>query len=160
MFVINVKMNYKKILLLCIIVATIIASIVEFGMNDNSIFTNSNIDNIDYQLNDENFVETLEKIHNSLDENIGKTVSVKGFVYILPDFNDNIFVCGRYLTTDSETQVAGFLCQKDEAASIVENEWVEVTGTIIKGEYNGDVPVIRINKINKIIAPANTYVEK
>ena len=32
MFVINIKMDYKKILLICIICATIIASIIEFDL--------------------------------------------------------------------------------------------------------------------------------
>ena len=43
---------------------------------------------------------------------------------------------------------------------LAENEWIEITGSIIKGDYNGEIPVIKINTITKIPAPANMYIEK
>lgn len=160
MFVINVKMDYKKILFICIICATIIASIIEFGFNDGSIFTSNNIDNYDYDITEENFVSTLKKTHENLDENIGKTIKVSGFVYTLPDFNSDFFVCGRYIAQDDATKIAGYLCNYTSEMKLNENEWVEVTGTIIKGDYNGQVPVIKVDKVTKIVAPANMYVEE
>lgn len=159
MFVINIKMDYKKILLICIICATIIASIIEFGFNDKSIFTSNNIDNYDYNIDETTFVSTLKKIHENIDENIGKTIKVSGFIYTLPDFNEDFFVCGRYMVQDNETQVAGYLCNYNGDLELNENEWVEICGTIIKGDYNREVPVIKIDKVSKIVAPANTYVE-
>lgn len=160
MFVINVKMDFKKILFICIICATIIASIIEFGFSDNSIFTSNSIDNYDYDINEENFVSTLKKTHENLDENIGKTIKVAGFIYTLPDFNEDFFVCGRYIAQDNSTKIAGYLCNYNGELELNENEWIEITGTIIKGDYNGQVPVIKVDKVTKIVAPANMYVEE
>ena len=42
-------------------------------------------------------MSTLKKIHENIDENIGKTIKVSGFIYTLPDFNEDFFVCGRYM---------------------------------------------------------------
>ena len=52
-----------------------------------------------------------------------------------------------------------FLLTNGRILELNENEWVEICGTIIKGDYNGEVPVIKIDKVIKIVAPANTYVE-
>lgn len=160
MFVVNIKMNYKKIILACVICALIIASIVEFGVKDNFVLTSSNIDNYDYDITEDNFIKNIEKIHNNIDENIGKTIKVSGFVYTMPDFKEGFFICGRYIEMDNETQVAGYLCNYVGDATIEENEWIEVTGSIIKGDYNGEIPVIKINTITKIPAPANMFIQK
>lgn len=160
MFVINIKMNYKKTLFLCAILAIVIASIIEFGFNDNAIFTSNNIEKFDYDISDEDFLSSLKKIHESVDENIGKSIKVSGFVYTLPDFKKDFFVCGRYLVQNNSTQVAGYLFNYNGSMQLQENEWIEITGTIIKGDYNGKVPVIKVDKIEKIIAPANTYIKE
>ncbi|MGN1013249.1 MAG: hypothetical protein ACI4ON_05450 [Clostridia bacterium] len=160
MFVLNIKMNYKKVLIICVICALIIASIVEFGVKDTFVLTSSSIDNFDYEITDDNFITNIEKIHNNIDENIGKTIKVSGFVYTMPDFKDGFFICGRYIEMDNETQVAGYLCNYIGERTLEENEWIEITGSIIKGDYNGEIPVIKINTITKIPAPANMYIEK
>lgn len=160
MFIINLKMDYKKILFVCILCATLIAAVVEFGFDDTSIFTNANVDEFYYNINEDNFVTTLKLIHDNIDENIGRSIKVSGFVYTLPDFNNDFYVCGRYLETDDSTQVAGYLFNYTGEMELNENEWIEIYGTIIKGDYNGTVPVIKVDKINKIIAPANTYVKE
>lgn len=160
MFVLNIKMNYKKVLIICVICALIIASIVEFGVKDTFVLTSSSIDNFDYEITDDNFITNIEKIHNNIDENIGKTIKVSGFVYTMPDFKDGFFICGRYIEMDNETQVAGYLCNYIGETTLEENEWIEITGSIIKGDYNGEIPVIKINTITKIPAPANMYIEK
>ncbi len=159
MFILNIKLNYKKILLLCLICASIIAAIVEFGINDNVTQTSSKIEKYDYEITDENFIDNIKKLHENIDENINKTIKISGFVYTLADFNKDFFICGRYYATNIETQVAGIMCNYDGKMTLTENEWIEVTGTIIKGEYNGNVPVIKVNTITKVPAPANMYVK-
>ncbi len=136
MFILNIKLNYKKILLLCLICASIIAAIVEFGINDNVTQTSSKIEKYDYEITDENFIDNIKKLHENIDENINKTIKISGFVYTLADFNKDFFICGRYYATNIETQVAGIMCNYDGKMTLTENEWIEVTGTIIKGEYN------------------------
>lgn len=160
MFVLNIKMDYKKILLFCIACAIVLSCIIEFGIKDKYIQTNSTANNIDYNISDENFLSTLEKLHGNIDENIGKTVKVSGFVYKLADLNKDFFICGRYTVNENETKVAGYMCNYTSELELIENEWIEIEGTIIKGNYNGNIPVIKVDKVTKIIAPANTYVEK
>ena len=51
------------------------------------------------------------------------------------------------------------MCEYKDSSKLIENEWVEITGVIIKGEYNETVPVIKVGNIKKITAPANTFVK-
>lgn len=159
MFVVNFKLDFKKIFLVCILVAAIIATIIEFG-NNNSKVVNANLDNnYDFVLTEDNYTSILKQIHENIDENIGKTVKMSGFVFRMPDFKEKYFVCGRNTIINNEDTVAGFLCEYDDANKLIDNEWVEVTGVIIKGEYNGTMPIIKIGNLNKITAPANTFVD-
>ena len=160
MFVLNIRMDYKKIIIICLVIGILLAGVIEIFSRHDYVEVNSSIDDFDYIITDENFVLTLSFIHNNIDKNIGKRIKVSGFVYTLPDFNDDFFICGRYTTDENETKVAGYMCNYDKSISLEENEWIEIEGSIIKGNYNGEIPVIKVDKITKIIAPANTYVSK
>ena len=94
----------------------------------------------------------------NIDKNIGKTVSISGFVFTMPDFKDNYFVCGRNMILSGNEKVVGFLCDYEKAYDLLEAEWIEVTGTIEKGFYQTDMPIIKIKTIKKITAPENTFV--
>lgn len=159
MFVVNFKLDFKKILLVCFILALLVVTIVEFGTNPETSNVASKTGNYDYIFTDENFTKTLKDIHNNIDSNIGKTVKINGFVFKMPDFKENYFVCGRNTISNNEDTIAGFLCEYKDTKKIIENEWVEITGVIIKGEYNETMPVIKVGNIKKITAPANTFVE-
>lgn len=158
MFVVNFKLDFKKVLFACIAIAAIIATIIEFGSNNLSISTSNKEENYDYILTEENYIETLKKIHENIDENIDKTIKMSGFVFKMPDFKEGYFVCGRNTVIDNENQVAGFLCNYSDSSKFIDNEWIEITGVISKGDYNGIMPIIKIGSINKITAPANTFV--
>lgn len=158
MFVVNFKLDFKKIVIFCVVVALFIATIIEFGTGENVNTVNSNISNYDFDFNDENYISNLKTIHENIDENLGKTVHLTGFVYKMDDFKENYIVCGRNTIADSEDKVAGILCDYKDANKLNENEWIEITGVISKGEYNGIMPIIKIGTIKKITAPANTFV--
>ena len=160
MFVLNIRMDYKKIIIICVICAVLLAGMIELFSKRDYIEVNSDIDNFDYTITEENFVSTLSYLHENIDKNIGKRIKVSGFVYTLPDFNDDFFICGRYTVDENETKVAGYMCNFDKSVSLEENEWIEIEGNIIKGNYNGEIPVIKVDKITKIIAPANMYVSR
>ena len=153
MFVCNFKLDLKKILLFCFVIAIVIVVTIE-GAN---IFGKSNI-SYDYVLDDNNFTNYLKSIHDNTPANIGKTIKLSGFVFTLPDFKDTNFVCARNMILDNEEKVVGFLCEYDKAYELLENEWVEITGTIIHGYYMTDMPVIKVENIKKITAPVNTYI--
>ena len=159
MFVVNFKLDFKKILFACVIIAAIVATIVEFGTNNTSIVSSNKDNNYDYTFSEENYTKFLKEIHDNIDANVNKSVKISGFVFKMPDFKDTYFVCGRNTISDNEAHVAGIVCKYDDALKLNDNEWVEVTGIITKGDYNGIMPILNVGNITKITAPANTYVE-
>lgn len=159
MFVVNFKLDFKKILLACVMIAAVVATIVEFGVNKTSIVSSNKDHNYDYTFTEENYTKFLKEIHENIDANLDKSVKITGFVFKMPDFKDTYFVCGRNTISDKENKVAGILCKYDGANQLIDNEWVEITGIIQKGEYNGQMPIINVGNISKITAPANTYVD-
>lgn len=160
MFVCNFKLNIKKVMIFVAIIAVIIAICLELGVFSKE---NSNVniynDNFDYNITESNFTNMLKDIHEHIDENVGKTVSISGFVFTMPDFKDSYFVCARNMILSGNEKVVGFLCNYDEASELLESEWVEVTGVIEKGFYQTDMPIIKVKTIKKITAPENTFVE-
>jgi uncharacterized repeat protein (TIGR03943 family) len=159
MFVVNFKLDFKKILLVCFILALLVVTIIEFGTTPQTSNVSSKTGNYDYIFTDENFTKNLKDIHNNIDSNIGKTVKISGFVFKMPDFKENYFVCGRNTISNNEDTIAGFLCEYKDSPKLIENEWVEITGVIIKGEYNETMPVIKVGNIKKITAPSNIFVQ-
>lgn len=154
MYICNLKLNIKKILAICLVIAiaiTLTLEIIDMNKNDNIVY--------DYELTAENFTKILKTIHDDIESNIGKTIKLSGFVFRLPDFKQNNFVCGRDMMFGGEEKVVGFLCEYNGNTKIAETEWVEITGKIIKGYYMGDMPIIQIDSLNKITAPANTFVD-
>lgn len=158
MFVINFKLDYKKILFACIIIAAVVATIVEFSTNKTSIVSSNKDNNYDYIFTEENYTKYLKEIHENIDANLNKSVKISGFVFKMPDFKDKYFVCGRNTISEKEAYVAGMVCKYDGSDKLIDNEWVEITGIISKAEYNGVMPILNVGNITKITAPANTYV--
>ena len=159
MFICNVKINIKRIMILLAIVAVIIAVSLELGLfsNDNKKVDIYN-ESFDYVITENNFTNMLKSIHEDVDKNVGKTVSISGFVFTMPDFKDNYFVCGRNMILSGNEKVVGFLCDYDKASELLEAEWIEVTGVIAKGYYQTEMPIIKVKGIKKITAPENTFV--
>lgn len=160
MFVCNFKFNIKKIMIFVAIIAVVIAICLELGVFNKQ---NSNVnvynDTFDYTITEDNFTNMLKIIHENIDQNVGKTVSISGFVFTMPDFKESYFVCARNMILSGNEKVVGFLCNYDNAFELLESEWVEVTGIIEKGFYQTDMPIIKVKTIKKITAPENTFVE-
>lgn len=159
MFVVNFKLDFKKILIGCIIIAAIVAIIMEFSLKNDTIASAKYIEKYDYVLDETNFTDILKTVHDNIDANVNKTVKFTGYVYRMPDFKKDYFLCGRNTIVNNEDNIAGFLCQSSDAEKLADNEWVEITGIIIKGNYNGDMPIVKVGSIKKVTAPANTFVE-
>ena len=155
MFVFNFKLNLKKILIISAVI--IFATLLFFEIS--SMINSKGATSFDYVLDSENFTEVLKTVHDNIEENVGKTIKLSGFVFRLPDFRANYFVCGRNMLLDDSEKVVGFLCTYDGDLELADSEWVEITGTIIKGYYMSNMPVIQVNDIKKITAPSNTFVK-
>ena len=159
MFIVNFKLDVKKIFFACVLIAAIVATIVEFGSKDLSIDVINNENNAyDFELTDENFVSTLKTIHENPSEYVGKTIKLTGFVFKKADFKDTYFVCGRNTIVDSEDMIAGFMCNYKDSTKLLDNEWIEITGVLIEGNYNGNIPIIQVGNVEKVTTPANTFV--
>lgn len=155
MFVCNFKLNLKKILIISAVIIVAVALFFEI----NSMIKSKSATTFDYVLDTENFTEILKTVHDNIDAHVGKTIKLSGFVFRLPDFRANYFVCGRNMLLDDDAKVVGFLCTYNGDLELKDSEWVEITGTIVKGYYTTDMPVIEVTSIQKITAPANTFVK-
>lgn len=154
MFIYNFKFNLKKIIITCIVIAVIIALTVELI----AMYKDKKKAEFDYVLNTTNFTNTLRDVHNNIDENIGKTIKISGFVFTMPDFKEGYFVCGRNMILDSDEKVVGFLCNYKDINNFKESQWIEITGHFVKGYYMSDMPIIQVDTIKAITAPTNSYV--
>ena len=130
MYIKNIKLNPKKILIICLVIAIAIALVLEITNFKSTPSLPSQT--YDYDLNEENFTTILKQAHNNIDGCIGKTIKCSGFVFTLYDFKQNNFVCGRNMMLDGEDKVVGFLCEYNGDLDIIQGEWIEITGIITK----------------------------
>lgn len=163
MFVVNFKLNLKKILGICVVIAVVSALLIEYVTNGYDLASAAAMkkdeSKYDYILTEENFIQILKEVHENIPASINKTIKMSGFVFRMDDFKDNIFVCGRNTIVNGEDTVAGFLCESADAPKLKDNEWIEITGIIKEGTYHTTMPIIKVGSIKKITAPANTFVE-
>lgn len=166
MFVYNFKMNGSR----CI--RTVIALIIIFSIlillasffylynktqfvSDTNISSNS-ISNIDSN----QYTNILKEVYENIDKYIGNEINFTGYIYKVDGLKDNQFILARnmLINSDSQSVVVGFLCSSDDTYKFSEGCWVNVTGTIIKGYYHDEIPVIDINKIEIAEKPENEFV--
>ena len=157
MYIKNIKLNPKKILIICLLIAIGITLVLELTAPKFS--PSIPTETYDFELNEDNFTTVLKQVHNDIEGNVGKSIKCSGFVFTLYDFKQNNFVCGRNMMLDDEEKIVGFLCEYNGDLDLIQGEWIEITGSITKGYYMGDMPIIQVDKIKKITAPANTYVK-
>lgn len=62
------------------------------------------------------------------------------------------------ISSDFKFVVVGFLCNFENASKFANNTWVNVTGEIQKGDYHGDIPVIKVLDITSTEKPTEEYV--
>lgn len=166
MFVFNIKVNGNKLgkiflgILFAIIV--IITLVVGYRIIGNNFFkTNDTINQKEvYELTPSNYTNVLKASHDNMTNYLGQKIKFSGYVYRMVDFNNTQFVLARdmVISSDFQTVVVGFLCEYEKATEFEDNNWVEIEGTITKGNYHGEMPIINIEKIQKIEKPSEEYV--
>jgi|GEM_PF-4467860 len=81
-------------------------------------------------------------IYSTLDETLGKTITVYGFVYSDDLFPENTIVVSRMMITccAADASIVGFYVQLEDGTELQDNEWIRVTGTVrkINLKYYGD----------------------
>ena len=164
MFVFNFKVNGSKIFkyffIGLIIVFIIILGIVMYkvfnGANNSSKSNSCMPKDETSQISPKNYTNILKTVHENIDSYVGKKICFTGYVYRVLDLQDNQFVLARdmIINSTSQTVVVGFLCEYDEAKNFEANTWVQVTGEIYKGDYHGDMPIIKVTDIKKVDKPS------
>lgn len=112
------------------------------------------------RINASNYTNILKDSHENINEYVGKRIKFSGFIYRLYDFNENQFVLGRNMIISSDYQavVVGFLCELNNNIKYKDGTWVEIEGIIEKGEYHGEIPIVKITAIKEIKVPNEEYV--
>lgn len=171
MFICNFSLNKSKLkkiliwILAGIVILSIIFGIYTLASNSKVNFVNDDIKASDVtEISANTYTNVLKACHENIDNYLGKKIKFTGFVYRLYDFNENQFVLGREMIiskvsdTQAQTVVVGFLCNLDNPSSYDDGTWVEIEGTIAKGYYHSEIPVLKITKIIKTDCPENPYV--
>ena len=162
MFIYNFNLSKTNIFKIIFVIFVVIL-IIFFGISAYRIFTDSSITNSNLNvanITSSNYTNILKAVHENLDTYVGQTIKFSGYVYRVSDFSKNEFVLARdmLINDNSQSLIVGFLCNCKEAEKYLDKTWVEITGTITKGDYHGEIPVLQIIQIDKIQKPSDEFV--
>lgn len=166
MFVYNFKINGTKTFRIIIVVVILIASLVlslsiyNFYYKNRFIINDTLPSNSIANIEGSNYTNVLKQVYEDIDTYVGQTINFTGYVYKINGFNEKQFILARdmLINSDSQSVVVGFLCNYENAKELKEGCWINATGTIIKGYYHNEIPVIEINKIEETNKPEEEYV--
>ena len=166
MFIYNFKVDGNKLgkifLGILFAIVLIITAVVCYRILGNNFFKTNDTTKINevQELSISNYTNVLKAVHDNTDNYIGQKIRFSGYVYRMLDFNPTQFVLARdmIISSDFQTVVVGFLCEYEKAVEYEDSCWIEIEGEIIKGDYHGDIPIIRVEKIQKIEKPSEEYV--
>ena len=162
MFVFNVKINGSKLfkrffvgIILILIIILVIVCVKVFSGANKSSKDNACIPYGVSKISAQNYTNVLKTVHEDIDSYLGQKINFTGYVYRVIDLNDNQFILARDMLINSKSQsvVVGFLCEYEEAKSLADGDWVEVTGEIFKGDYHGDMPIVKVTELKKVDKP-------
>lgn len=163
MFIYNVKINGSKtfkyffvgVVLFVIVIVCVVTFKIFNGASKSSENSACVPQNKICKISANNYTNVLKAVHDNMDNYIGVSINFTGYVYRLIDFNEKQFVIARdmVISSDWQTVVVGFLCECDDIKNFSDNTWVEITGTIEKGDYHGDIPIVRVTEIKSVNKP-------
>lgn len=113
------------------------------------------------QVPDDIYIETLTTLDLFVDSFQGKTVELVGFIYRTEQMAQNQFVVGRFAVSccSADASPYGIFSEFPKAAEYANDQWVKVTGTIGKINWNdAEIMKIDVSRIDKVEAPAEPYV--
>lgn len=168
MFVYNIKINGSKAFK-CFFIGIVIFIVIIVGIVCFKIFNGASNASLDSScmpknkvstISSSNYTNILKATHENIDSYVGVKINFTGYVYRVLDLNENQFVLARdmLISSDFQSVIVGFLCETDTASSFENNTWVNVTGEITKGDYHGDMPIVKVTEIKKIDKPNDEFV--
>ena len=166
MFIYNLKLNgnilLKGLLIFIVTVAILIlcVSIYHLYAKSKFIVKDSITTNGIAEIDANQYTNILQEVYEDVDTYVGQTISFTGYIYRLADMKENEFVLARnmLINSDSQSVVVGFLCNADNAKLFKDGTWVEVSGSIIKGYYHDQIPVIEVSSMKETSKPEEEYV--
>lgn len=167
MFIYNLKINgtrffklffFSTFLILFILIGLVFFKVFN-GASDSSKFSCLPQNNIN-KISPNNYSNVLKAVHENIDEYIGMKINFTGYIYRVLDLKENQFVIARdmIISSDFQSVIIGFLCEYEDAKDFEDNTWVELTGEITKGNYHGDMPIIKVTTITRTNKPNVEYV--
>ena len=165
MFIYNLKLNssmiFKLLIFVIILIVICLCIFIVYKLYKQSIdHCESSFNNIT-EITNQNYSNILQMVHNDLDSYIGQKIKYSGFIYRVYDLNQDQFILGRnmIISSDFQTVVIGFLSHYSKSIEFCDGLWVELEGTITKGNYHGEeIPILEITKIKEINKPNDEYV--
>ena len=168
MFICNFKINSKKVFKIVFIILLILVFIM-CGIGIYRIFHNEENELPDLEktlkgqvnvISASNYTNVLKAVHENIDNYVGMRINFTGYVYRVLDLTDTQFILARDMIISSDFQyvIVGFLCELDNAKDFKDETWVELTGEITKGDYHGDMLIIKVTEIKAVDKPNEEYV--
>ena len=168
MFIYNIKINGSKtfkyifsfiVILIIIVMLVVTYKIFNFSISNREISSYMPQSDVS-KIATKNYTNVLKTVHENIDTYVGKKISFVGYVYRVLDLKENQFVLARDMLISSNRQyvIVGFLCEYEKAQDFKDNTWVELTGEITKGDYHGNMPIIKVTEIKEVDKPNEEYV--
>ena len=170
----NLKINGKNLVKYFFIIILIIILLIflvgiyniffkKIENNTNNSFTLNDTIHTDkiFEISPNNYTNILKSVTDNVDSYVGCKVHFIGYVYRLLDFSPNQFVLARDMIVNQnplQSLVVGFLCEYKNSSEFKDGEWVDVTGTIQKSDYYGEIAIIEVINMFKCQEPENKYV--
>lgn len=113
-------------------------------------------------MDDESFGRWLPELYLNLDSWLGKKIKIEGAVWKNSEIlSKKEFALGRMMMVccAADMQPVGLIASWENAETLLDEDWVRLTGTISKTEYEGNIePLIIVDKAEKIKRPQLEYV--
>ncbi|MEX0415209.1 TIGR03943 family protein [Bacillus sp. C30] len=113
------------------------------------------------QVEDKDYVQTMNIIGQDVNGFKGKEITFSGFIYNDKDVTGDKVVVARYGITCciADASVWGMIVTGQNVKKFPEETWVKVTGLLDKTTYKGTLfPLVKVSKVEKINKPTDPYV--
>ncbi|GGA47502.1 TIGR03943 family putative permease subunit [Paenibacillus physcomitrellae] len=121
----------------------------------------SNLSSVD--LTDKTYLKGMEAIYNFPDQFMDKTLSFDGFIYNGEQVSNHEYFVFRFgfIHCVADSGVFGMLVDFPEGTDLQDDQWVHVSGhlgTELYQPFKQTIPVLKVDKWDKIDAPDDPYV--
>ena len=168
MFIFNLKVNknsfFRTIISICTIICVVLMIVSIYKLY--TLSKNSSQDNClpkkgVANISDKNYTNILKMVNDDLNTYVGQQISYTGYIYRVSDIKEDEFILARDMVISNspkQTVVVGFLCSCKDSKSFENGAWVTIIGTIEKGYYIEEVPILKITEIKRTSKPENPEV--